>query len=91
MLNDLIYLFLPLFRQLRIDRQPGQPAAHPDMPIRRGLLRLVQRGDGDVQCVRTEVGMERQVRAAVAAEIARATDRRSEACRATTETPGARR
>ena len=71
MLSYLIYLFLPLFRQLRIDRQPGQPAAHPDMPIRRGLLRLVQSSHGHIQRIRAERGEQRQMGAAVRAEITR--------------------
>ena len=61
----LVNEFLIFLGQLRVEVQPRQTAVHPDMSIRRGLLRLVQRRHGHIQGLRTELGEQRQMSAAL--------------------------
>ncbi len=53
----------------------GRRLPDPDMPVGRRLLRVIQAGHRDVQAVRAERGEQRQVTAAVRAEIAQAAGR----------------
>ena len=52
-----------------IQVQPGQAVVGPDMAFGRRLFGMVEGGDGHVDARRAQVGHQRQLRAAVPAEV----------------------
>ena len=54
-------VLLHLLGQLRIDREPGQPALRPDVPVGRRLLGMVERRDGHIQALWAERSEQGQV------------------------------